>query len=217
MRNMSLSKEAVAEAATMFRAVKFLFSDMNESKYESAQPFVLYLRACMEELFQMVPIKYGNSEPWAAKMDWRSNTSYYMEFVTDKLNECFDEYEKRNSCDLPFDLYEGFVDVLDQCRSWMSKLIEEEPELEEAGMELGPIRRVTKGEYEGRERVRAEVRGYGPETGSGVEKEREMREMIEEADRDNDGHVTFEDFYRIMKKPSDDDDDVSALAARGGG
>lgn len=39
----------------------------------------------------------------------------------------------------------------------------------------------------------------------------EMREMIEEADRDRDGYVTFEDFWRIMKKsstnPLDDDDD----------
>jgi len=178
MRNMSLSKEAVAEAATMFRAVKFLFSDMNESKYESAQPFVLHLRACMEELFQMVPIKYGNSEPWAAKMDWRSNTSYYMEFVTDKLNECYAEYEEENSCDLPFDLYEGFVDLLDQCRSWMRTWMKDEPGWEEAGMELGPVRRVTKEEYEGRGRVRAEVRGYGPETGSAVEKEHEIIEGL---------------------------------------
>jgi centrin-1 len=37
----------------------------------------------------------------------------------------------------------------------------------------------------------------------------ELREMVEEADRDQDGFVVFEDFYRIMKKPSDDDDDVS--------
>jgi hypothetical protein len=39
---------------------------------------------------------------------------------------------------------------------------------------------VTKGDYEGRDRVRAEVRGDGPERGSGVEKERKMREMIED-------------------------------------
>lgn len=38
--------------------------------------------------------------------------------------------------------------------------------------------------------------------------------MIEEADRDHDGYVTFEDFFRIMKKKSsnplddlDDDED----------
>ena len=35
----------------------------------------------------------------------------------------------------------------------------------------------------------------------------EMREMIEEADRDGDGFVVFEDFFRIMKKSSPDDDD----------
>lgn len=33
----------------------------------------------------------------------------------------------------------------------------------------------------------------------------ELREMVDEADRDQDGFVVFEDFYRIMKKPSDDD------------
>ena len=33
----------------------------------------------------------------------------------------------------------------------------------------------------------------------------ELREMIDEADRDQDGFVVFDDFYRIMKKPSDDD------------
>ena len=41
--------------------------------------------------------------------------------------------------------------------------------------------------------------------------EDEMREMIEEADRDNDGHVTFDDFFRIMRRKGgdalDDDDD----------
>ncbi len=34
----------------------------------------------------------------------------------------------------------------------------------------------------------------------------ELREMIEEADRDADGFVVFDDFYRIMKKPSDSDE-----------
>ena len=41
----------------------------------------------------------------------------------------------------------------------------------------------------------------------------ELREMVEEADRDQDGFVVFEDFYRIMKKPSDDDDEASSLFA----
>jgi centrin-1 len=43
----------------------------------------------------------------------------------------------------------------------------------------------------------------------------EMREMIEEADKDGDGFVVFEDFFKMMKKKSDnplddldDDDDV---------
>jgi hypothetical protein len=38
----------------------------------------------------------------------------------------------------------------------------------------------------------------------------ELREMIEEADRDADGFVVFDDFYRIMKKggaDSDEDDE----------
>jgi len=30
-----------------------------------------------------------------------------------------------------------------------------------------------------------------------------MHEMIDEADKDNDGYVVFEDFFRIMKKKSD--------------
>ena len=43
----------------------------------------------------------------------------------------------------------------------------------------------------------------------------EMREMIEEADKDGDGYVVFEDFFKMLKKKSDnplddvdDDDDV---------
>jgi len=43
----------------------------------------------------------------------------------------------------------------------------------------------------------------------------ELREMVDEADRDQDGFVVFEDFYRIMKKPSDDD--VSGVFLWGGG
>ncbi len=50
------------------------------------------------------------------------------------------------------------------------------------------------------------------ELGEGISDE-EMREMIEEADRDGDGYVVFDDFFRIMKRKSDnplddlDDDD----------
>jgi len=40
------------------------------------------------------------------------------------------------------------------------------------------------------------------ELGEGISDE-EMREMIEEADKDADGYVTFEDFYKIMKRKSD--------------
>jgi len=43
----------------------------------------------------------------------------------------------------------------------------------------------------------------------------EMREMIEEADKDGDGYVVFDDFFKMLKKKSDnplddvdDDDDV---------
>lgn len=32
----------------------------------------------------------------------------------------------------------------------------------------------------------------------------ELKEILEEADRDNDGYIGFEDFYRIMKKRGDD-------------
>ena len=42
----------------------------------------------------------------------------------------------------------------------------------------------------------------------------ELREMIEEADRDADGFVVFDDFYRIMKKPSDSDE-VRVMRAPG--
>jgi hypothetical protein len=101
-----------------------------------------------------------------------------MQFVTGRLNECYADYEAENSCDLPFDLYEGFVDVLDQCRRWMNQLIEEEPEWGEDGMELEPVPRVTEEEYERRRRVRGKVRGYGPETGSAVEKEHEIIEGL---------------------------------------
>ena len=32
----------------------------------------------------------------------------------------------------------------------------------------------------------------------------ELKEILEEADRDNDGYIGFDDFYRIMKKRGDD-------------
>lgn len=34
--------------------------------------------------------------------------------------------------------------------------------------------------------------------------EEEIKEIMEEADRDNDGYIGFDDFYRIMKKRGDD-------------
>jgi len=168
------------EAEKVFRAVKMLFEDMNELEYESVKRMVVHLRECMDLLYRKVSSKYVKGETWAAKMDWWTEAKYYMQFVTGRLNECYADYEAENSCDLSFDLYEGFVDVLDQCRRWMRQLIEEEPEWGEDGMELEPVPRVTEEEYEGRGRVRTEVRGDGPERGSGGEKEHEMREMIED-------------------------------------
>ena len=34
--------------------------------------------------------------------------------------------------------------------------------------------------------------------------EEEIKEIMEEADRDSDGFIGFDDFYRIMKKRGDD-------------
>jgi len=169
------------EAEKVFRAVKMLFEDMNKLEYESVKRMVVHLGVCMDLLYWKVSngyVKGGKGETWSEKMDWWTNAKYYMQVVTGRLNECYADYEAENSCDLPFDLYEGFVDVLDQCRRWMRQLIEEEPGWGEDGMELEPVPRVTEEEYEGRRRVRGEVRGYGPETGSGVEKEHETIEGL---------------------------------------
>jgi hypothetical protein len=178
MRYMSGNEMSAHEKAeSVFRAVKTMFIDMQKIEYGSVNRMVDQLRVCMDLLYWKD--RYVK-ETWSEKMDWWTNAKYYMEIVTGRLNECYAVYEAENSCDLPFDLYVGFLGLLDQCRRLMRQLIEEEPEWGEEEMELGPVRRVTKEEYEGRGRVRAEVRGYGPETGSGVEKEREMREMIED-------------------------------------
>jgi hypothetical protein len=72
-----------------------------------------------------------------------------MKVVTEKLNACYAEYEVKSSCDLPFDKYNGFLDLLDECRTWM----QDELEREKRGMELGPVHRTTEEEYEGRGRV----------------------------------------------------------------
>ena len=50
----------------------------------------------------------------------------------------------------------------------------------------------------------------------------EMREMIEEADKDGDGYVVFDDFFKMMKKKSDNplddmDDDDDGECAPGAG
>jgi hypothetical protein len=174
MRYMSGNEEAAyEEAESVFNAVKVFFEYMNGSEYESVQRMVVHLRECMDLLY------WKNGETWEADKGWSSYTKEYIEIVTGTLNECYAEYEAENSCDLDFYWYAGFVDLLDKCRRWMRKLIEEDPEWEVvAGMELGPVRRVTKEEYEGRRRVRAEVRGYGPERGSGVEKEHETIEGL---------------------------------------
>lgn len=176
MGYMSLYEETTyEEAVSVFNSVKVFFEAMNGSEYESVQRMVVHLRECMDLLYWKV------GETWEANTNWSKRTEEYMELVTGILNECYAEYEAGNSVDLDFYLYAAFVSVLDKCRRWMRKLIEEDPEWEVvAGMELEPIRILTKGEYEGRGRVRAEVRGDGPERGSGGEKEREMREMIED-------------------------------------
>ena len=38
------------------------------------------------------------------------------------------------------------------------------------------------------------------ELGEGLSEE-EMQEMIDEADRDQDGKISFEEFYRVMRRP----------------
>jgi hypothetical protein len=162
---MSGHEEAVyEEAKSVFNDVKKFFTYMNGSVYESVQRMVVHLRECMQLLY------WEDGE--TADSGWSTYMKEYMETVTGILNECYAEYEKENSCDLDFYWYVAFVDLLDKCRSWMRKLIEEDPESEVvAGMELGPVRRVTKTEYEGR-------RGVWAESGAG--KERSMRETIED-------------------------------------
>jgi hypothetical protein len=174
MGYMSVHEEtAYEEAASVFSAVKVFFEAMNGSEYESVKRMVVHLQDCMDILY------WNDGE--TPDRGWSTSTKQYMETVTSILNKCYAEYEEENSCDLDWFWYAGFVELLDKCRRWMRKLINEDPEFKIIeGMELEPIRIVTKTEYEGRERVRSEVRGYGPETGSGVEKEREMREMIED-------------------------------------
>jgi centrin-1 len=43
------------------------------------------------------------------------------------------------------------------------------------------------------------LREYGQSLGEAM-RERELREMIEEADRDKDGEISYEEFARVMKK-----------------
>lgn len=38
----------------------------------------------------------------------------------------------------------------------------------------------------------------------------ELREMLEEADRDGDGSLNFEEFYRIMRRRNDPLDDLDS-------
>jgi hypothetical protein len=140
------------EAETVFRAVKTMFIDMQKIEYGSVNRMVNQLRVCMDLLYWKDRCL---NESWSEKKDWCKNAKYYMEIVTGRLNECYVVYEAENSCDLPYDMYEGLVDLLDQCRRWMRQLIEEEPEWGEDGMELEPVRRVTEEEYEGR---RSELR-----------------------------------------------------------
>jgi hypothetical protein len=164
---------AYEEAASVFNSVKVFFEYMNGLEYESVKRMVVHLQDCMDILY------WNDGE--TPDSGWSTYTKQYMETVTSILNKCYAEYEAENSCDLDFYWYAGFVDLLDKCRRWMRKLIEEDPEWEVvAGMELEPIRILTKGEYERRGRVRAAVRGDGAERGSGGEKEREMHKMIED-------------------------------------
>lgn len=134
------------KADTYFVAVKVLFDDVRTIRYESVERMVEHLRKCMGLLF------HGKCENWSPKNDWWTKCSYYMKVVTEKLNACYVEYEVNNSRDLPFEKYDGFLDLLDGCRTWMQG----EPEWEKRGMELGPVRRVSEEEYQGRGRV-AEV------------------------------------------------------------
>ena len=175
VRYMSRNEMSAHEkAASVFRAVKTMFIDMQTIEYDSVKQMVGQLRVCMDLLYWKDRYVKGT---WSEKIDWKYNAKYYMQVVTGRLNECYAEYEVENSCDLSFDLYEGFVDVLDQCRRWMRKLIEEEPEWGEDGMELEPVPRVTEEEYKGRGRVRGEVRGYGRNEVS------ELRDRVEKLER----------------------------------
>ncbi len=140
------------EAESVFRDVKVFFEYMNGSEYKSVQRMVVHLGVCMNLLY------WKTGETLKADEGWSKYTKEYMETVTGILNECYAEYEAEKSCDLDFYWYAAFVDLLNKCRRWMRQLIEEEPAWEvAAGMELGPVVIVTKGEYEGRGRVRAAV------------------------------------------------------------
>jgi hypothetical protein len=114
------------KADTYFAVVEVLFNDMRTIKYKSVERTVEHLRECMHLLFD------GNGEYWSARTDWLKECSYYMKVVTENLNACYAEYEVKNSCDLPFHKYNGFLDLLDECRTWMK----DEPEREKRGTAL---------------------------------------------------------------------------------
>jgi hypothetical protein len=170
---------AYEEAASVFNSVKVFFEEMNGSEYESVQRMVVHLRECMDLLY------WKNGETWKADKGWSERKEEYMELVTGELNECYAEYEAENSCDLDWFWYAGFVDLLDKCRMWMRKLINEDPEWKVMdGMELEPIRRVTKEQYERRGRVRAEVREYGAERLETIaDLRREISELRDRVDK----------------------------------
>ena len=47
------------------------------------------------------------------------------------------------------------------------------------------------------------MKKIGSEIGENLSED-ELKEIMEEADKDGDGFIGFEDFYRIMKKRGDD-------------
>jgi len=144
----------------LFFEIRALQSDESENIKKGSK----CLRSCIMRVYEEEDNGPGDQyedDGWS-DTDWHHLKEYWevecvedMEFVTEKLNSYYMEYESGNGYDLPFDIYIELQDLLRECRNWL-QYIAPVPIVT-----VGEVRTVTAEEYAGRRPVDTKVENVG--------------------------------------------------------
>ena len=94
----------------------------NSTRSDPVQKLFSRLKKCIVKLFDEVKSEeYDHITILVSKDNWYRDYNGLMVFVTGELNAAYKEYGDSGSGGLSYEMYEMFVNLLNECRVWMGQ------------------------------------------------------------------------------------------------